>query len=129
MSFITRYLFATVHLKTQTGSTTKFSTTTGSAPPITQHQSGYPEFNPTVIGASKSIVCGAEKCQKIFEFTIASNFTYNCYEDYLPITFEVSDNDNKKFPSYVYLPEDGTHIQKSQKIGDVCRIIKRLMNI
>ena len=127
---------ATVHSKlhstltqatsTQTSTTSQKITTTSESPStVNQHISGLPQFVPTVIGASKTYVCGSEKCLKISEYAIASNFSYNCFEDYLPISFEVPDNESNKYLSFGFLPEDGTQIQKKQINRNSCKIIKR----
>lgn len=84
-------------------------------------------FRPAVFGASHTFVCGTGKnCLRINEYAIASNYSFNCREAFLPIIFEIVNSSNSKFLSFGYLPADGKLIQEDQKTTGICKKIKRL---
>ena len=79
-----------------------------------------------ITNAQYIFACHEDKCQKIQEFNIAKNTTYNCFDEFLAIEFEVSDMNDKKITTYGYLPsQKGLTLSNSQQISSICKKIKR----
>lgn len=80
---------------------------------------------PFIKDANLFICSSADYCQKIEEFTIADNYTFNCYELYLPINFYPRNERQKKTSIFGYLPLQGSQITDLQKYTDECRKVRR----
>ena len=74
--------------------------------------------------AKDLIICGVDKCQQIKEFTIADNSSINCYEQYLPISFDII-SENKTHKYFGYLPEGHSQISLTQLTKRLCKKYKK----
>ena len=71
-----------------------------------------------------------QKCQKFREFTISHNISYSCYDEYLPIHFEIDimlqNGSITKSSSYGFLsPQQGLSIFAKQSSTNFCKNIKK----
>lgn len=83
-------------------------------------------FQPNVFGASFLHACDhSGLCFRIDRFEIAPNFTFNCYEKYLPIFFMIKLFDNRTDVSFGFLNPNGISIEDSQRYMHYCRKIRR----
>ena len=80
---------------------------------------------PLIKGASAFECSSVDKCQKIEEFFIAENYTYNCFESYLPISYYKHEVVSKKSTHFGYLTQNGKQIVENQKYTEECRKIRR----
>ena len=83
------------------------------------------------------VYCHVQHCELINEFKLAANTKFNCYEQYLGITFDIfilndHGNDTEKLNvlSYVYNDErdynrDFNVLSNQQKISTTCKQIRR----
>ena len=82
-------------------------------------------ISPSVNGINRLFNCVSDyNCQKVAELSVAANYSYNCYDLYLPIEYNIV-HLNRKYPSYGYLPNDGFEIKELQKNGHFCKKISR----
>lgn len=80
---------------------------------------------PIIKGASAFECSSVDKCQKIEEFFIAENYTYNCFESLLPINYYKHEEASKKLIRFGYLTQNGKQIVENQKYTEECRKIRR----
>ena len=71
-----------------------------------------------------------QKCQKFQEFTISHNISFSCYDEYLPIHFEIDillqNGSFLKSSSYGFLsPQQGLSIFAKQSRTNFCKKIKK----
>lgn len=78
-----------------------------------------------VEGVANAFSCNSDNiCLRIVEYWISSN-SINCYEIFIPITFEAIDKENKTVEYYGYVSENGNLIRANQEHSNICRKIKR----
>ena len=70
------------------------------------------------------------KCQKFQEFTISHNISFTCFDEYLPIHFEIDiflqNGSLTKSSSYGFLsPQQGSSIYAKQSRTHLCKKIKK----
>ena len=71
-----------------------------------------------------------QKCQKIEEFSISNNISFTCFDEYLPINFEIDfqlkNTSFVKYLTYGYLsPIQGISIHNKQLRTNTCKKIKK----
>lgn len=82
-------------------------------------------ISPTIFGVTRLFYCiKDENCQKIVEFSLAGNYSYNCLELFLPIEYNIY-HLNRKYPSFGYLSLNEYEIMETQKFGQYCKKISR----
>ena len=80
-----------------------------------------PKANGKVTEAS-AIICGNYTCEKITEYILASNNTFNCHEEYLGILVTFGPN---KYQKYAFLKKEYGFISEEQHLSEKCPKIKR----
>ena len=80
-----------------------------------------PKANGKVTDAS-AIICGNYTCEKISEYLLASNNTFNCHEEYLGIMVTFGPNKHQK---YAFLKREYGFISEEQRLSEKCPRIKR----
>ena len=74
-----------------------------------------------ISNATNTFSCYKDNCQFIREFTIANNFSFDCYDRYLPIIYLHGAQEKIGF-----LPNQNRPIiSNTQIVSDVCILIKR----
>lgn len=97
------------------------------SPYSTKYSENNHDFSISVTEA-KSIACGfSELCQKVEEFKITENSSYNCYDKYLPIIFYSLTVNRSKLLSIGYLDQSGGHIHLHQSHSSFCKKIRRYL--
>ena len=78
------------------------------------------------VNEARLVACGfTEMCQKVEEFKITENSSYNCFDKYLPIVFNTLAVNRSKLPTKGFLEQHSGHIHLQQSHENVCRKIKR----
>lgn len=121
--FLFCYVFLFVNCELEkTQSTIRFFRQRREAP----KRSSLLHISDQIIKDSELFFCFTSKeCQKVDEFSIAENYTYNCYELFLPINFYPKIELEKKIAVFGFIKNDGSVLTESQKYTDSCRKIRR----
>lgn len=82
---------------------------------------------PSVLGVTRYFYClKDDNCQKIVEFSLADNYSFNCYELFLPIEYNLI-HLNRKYPAYGFISSSDYEIKETQKYGSYCKKISRYL--
>ena len=83
--------------------------------------------NSVISGVDHLFACGDIICQRVTEFRVANNYTPNCLNMFLPISYYYLDSSKKKIEAYGLLPliNMGNIIFDKQKNFKNCKLIKR----
>jgi hypothetical protein len=74
-----------------------------------------------------TLACSKITAQRITSFTVLTNVTLNCFDEYLPISFEIIDirQQNKTFLDQAFLTNNGCCMVERQLTSKSCKRIRR----
>ncbi len=82
------------------------------------------EFDPQVNAEINKILTVNNHCNIIRSFSLSQNFSFNCFEKYLPIEFVLTHHSGEKLLT-AYLDTNNNDLQINQELLTVCRKIRR----
>lgn len=74
-----------------------------------------------------TLACSKLTAQRITSFIVLTNVSLSCFEEYLPVSFEIVDirQSNKTFIEQAYLTNKGCCLVENQLTSNTCKRIRR----